>query len=61
MKINERLEDILVWILVVFIVIAGYGLLDYLITSDWFYEVLKIIIPIGLASCVIYYQYKKFK
>ena len=58
MKINEILEDILSGILVVWLFAIGFVLLDSLITSDRFNEVLQIIIPIGLVSWVIYYQYK---
>ena len=59
MRINERLEDILVWIFVLFAFIAGYGLLDYLFSSNWFWESLKIIAPVVLVGGVTFTFYQQ--
>ena len=59
MRINERLEDILVWIFVLFAFIAGFGLLDYLFSSNWFWESLKIIVPVVLVGGVTFNFYQQ--
>jgi len=58
---NKRLEDILVWVLTGLMLVGFLYFADKIFSSNWFWESLKIIIPVGLVSCVVYYQFKKFK
>ena len=44
MRIKERLEDILVWILVALIILFGLWILDTIISSNLFWEIIELLV-----------------
>jgi len=52
MNLRNKLEDVLVWFLVIVSFVLGYFLLSTIFSSNWFWESLKIIIPVGLVGLV---------
>ena len=52
MNLRNKLEDVLVWFLVIVSFVLGYFLLSTIFSSNWFWESLKIILPVGLVGLV---------
>ena len=59
MRINEKLEDILVWSLVVVLAVFGYLLIDRLLQNGLFWEIIGILVPIVLVGGVTFTFYQQ--
>tara|TARA_B100000886_G_scaffold267418_1_gene191651 strand:- start:581 stop:952 length:372 start_codon:yes stop_codon:yes gene_type:complete len=59
MRINEKLEDILVWSLVVVLAVFGYLLVDRLLQNGLFWEIIGILVPVVLVGGVTFTFYQQ--
>ena len=59
MRLNKKLEDILVWSLVVVLAVFGYFLIDRLLQNGLFWEIIGILVPVVLVGGVTFTFYQQ--
>ena len=59
MRLNKKLEDILVWTLVIVLAVFGYFLIDRLLQNGLFWEIIGILVPVVLVGGVTFTFYQQ--